>query len=195
MIVPLSERELQVSWFQFVSGARQRQLDWLSFVSSIAKQARQSRFQCLQNFEAVLFRRKFTSVNFWKFIECTPVDITSSLFLMYSAPLLKKERNVSLTALFPQLVNPVSVHWPGSMTALPADNYPLQAFKVNFTEVFEEGFDREKLDCCRNTAQVFDARQSVLAILHADSPPDVLAASSVAKFGCQHVSHSFRTLR
>jgi inorganic pyrophosphatase len=71
--------------------------------------------------------------------------------------------------------HPRLLHGSGSRAALPADDDPVDAAEIERAQVLEEGFDGEEAQGRRRLAQDVDPRDAVLAILHADAEPDVIA--------------------
>src|SRR6516164_11248131 len=94
--------------------------------------------------------------------------------LAHAAPLLEEERHARTSAQVADRDNPFLSHWPCSGSALTANYRPTDTGEVKATKMFQQRFDRQEPNACRSCLQVAYSRQAVLAILHADSPPDVL---------------------
>ena len=108
--------------------------------------------------------------------------------------MLEEEWDSRPLALVAEIAGPLGLHWAGSAAAFPSHDDPVDAVQTYRAEVFEEGLDGEEADSGRGLAQVSDAGEAVLAILHTDSPPDVRFARRKREVVRQEVSEALRAL-
>ena len=72
----------------------------------------------------------------WHLVIGTTCKLPAMLLLAHAAPLLKKERNASVTALVSNADDPLLPHWAGTWPAFAADNHPIHTRKIKLTQVF-----------------------------------------------------------
>jgi hypothetical protein len=70
------------------------------------------------------------------------VKLSSGLLFPNSAPLLEEKGDVGSLALVSNGKHPFLLHRPGTRTALPADNDPVNSFQVHLAKIFQERLDR-----------------------------------------------------
>ena len=81
-----------------------------------------------------------------------------------------------------------------AMTAFATDDCPTDSLPIERTEVFQQRLDRQEPQSGGSGSEMLDARETVLAILDADAPPDVfrgLGSKSQGRF--QKVAHPLGT--
>src|SRR5262249_51120395 len=108
------------------------------------------------------------------FVVCATFQLAAIHRFPGTAPLLKEERNSGRTALLANRKHPLLLDRPSTGAAFSANDYPTDAFKINSSQVFEQGFNRKKTHSSSRIAQMLDSRQTVLAVLYAYAPPNVL---------------------
>lgn len=97
--------------------------------------------------------------------------------LLYTAPLLKKEWDSSIAALFLDVLNPTCFHFSRTRPTLTAHDNPINSSEVYIAQIFEQWFDRKKADSAINFSEVRNSRYTVSAVFDADAPPDIFQLS------------------
>src|SRR5215831_11643758 len=107
------------------------------------------------------------------FIMSSALQGSACGFFPNASPLLKKERDIGITALFAHGENPFFTHWTCSGATLSTNDYPSDAIEVESTQIFQKGFNREKANGCRRSLQICNSSQAVLSVFNRNPPPYV----------------------
>jgi len=92
--------------------------------------------------------------------------------LSHSSPLLEEERHLLQAALAADTDDPFLTHRARVRTAFAADDDPVDADKIQCSEILQERLDRKKSDGGRYRFQILNAPR-VPSVLHGHSLPDV----------------------
>jgi len=71
------------------------------------------------------------------------------------------------------------------VSALPADDHPINSGEIYLAEILEKRFDRKKAHLRRSQTKRIDTRHAILAIFDANPEPDVGNAREPIKFAGQ----------
>ena len=130
----------------------------------------------------------------WKLAPLAPVEYTSSRFRSEPAPLLEEERHVGFLALVADVAYPFDVHGPRAWAAFAANDHPVDAVEVEFSDRADERFDGEKPHGRGHILNVPDAR-FLGSILDRRAQPDVARCSVIAISRVDIVAHARAALR
>lgn len=107
-----------------------------------------------------------------------------------TSPLLKEKRNSLFSALAPDPKHPFLLHRSSVGATFPSDDYPIDAFQVECSNVLEKRLDREEPHGDRRITESRDSLKSVLAVLHAHAKPNVRQATDPTQFAMQQITHA-----
>src|SRR2546426_3457721 len=108
-----------------------------------------------------------------KFIVGLSLQTPAGGLLARASPLLEEEGNHGTPALVPDGEDPLFPHRPRAWAAFTSHNHPTDPLQIEFSQVFQEGFDGEKSDSGGGGPLIIDPRGALLSFLHADAPPDM----------------------
>ena len=83
-----------------------------------------------------------------KLIVGAAVERPAGLVLACAAPLLEEEGHPLRATLATDVDDPVSKHRPRAGAALAADDHPVDAAEVEWSQVFQQRLDREEPNSC-----------------------------------------------
>src|SRR5271155_4681655 len=90
---------------------------------------------------------------------------------------------------------PFFFHGPGARTAFPTYDHPTNPAQIDVPNVFQQRLNRQKTDYRIGILQIFDARETVLSIFDAHSPPNVRLVSRKPQLRIQKLSETLGALR
>jgi hypothetical protein len=77
----------------------------------------------------------------WHIVISPPIKVPAALAFLHTAPLLEEEQASLLLTLHLDRADPCWFHWSGTGTAFAADDHPVNACKVEWSEILEERLD------------------------------------------------------
>ena len=107
-----------------------------------------------------------------------------------STPLLEEERGASGIGLSLHVGDPFFAHGSSLGAGFAADDHPMDVAQVDAAQVFQQRLDRKEADVSVDLAQVVNARNAVLLVLHRHAEPHVLRARAAGEV----LGQSFRSL-
>jgi len=110
--------------------------------------------------------------------------------LSHSSPLLEEERHLLQAALAADTDDPFLTHRARVRTAFAADDDPVDADKIQCSEILQERLDRKKSHGGRRVSERGQTWQAMLAVFDAHAEPDVGEASHPVQVCFQKMSHS-----
>jgi hypothetical protein len=130
------------------------------------------------------------SLYLWELIVGPTVKVASVSTLANSSPSLEEEWDASGKALISNAANPLWLKRSCPISALTADDDPVDALQVDSSDVFQQRLNREKTGLGGCLTKVLDPRQPVLAIFDTDSPLDVRFAGRLSEFGPEQLGQA-----
>ena len=115
-----------------------------------------------------------------KFVVRPAVQLSTRNGLTDPTPLFEEKWHTGAPALISHGNYPFLFHGSRAWTTFSAHNYPMDSSQVQFPSVFQQRFNREKTDRGIGILQIFDARDTVLPIFDAHSPPNMRLFSGEA---------------
>ena len=115
--------------------------------------------------------------------------------LANASPLFEEKRDLLLSALAPDVHDPVLLHRPSMRSAFPSDDHPVDASEIQRTEILEERLDRQEPYNSGRVAKNRDPWYSVFPILNAHAKPHVREAAHPAQFGLEQAAHTLLAFR
>ena len=115
--------------------------------------------------------------------------------LANASPLFEEKRDLLLSALAPDVHDPVLLHRPSMRSAFPSDDHPVNANEIQRTEILEERLDRQEPYNSGRVAKNRDPWYSVFPILNAHAKPHVREAAHPAQFGLEQAAHTLLAFR
>src|SRR5438067_11800395 len=85
-------------------------------------------------------------------------ESSARFFLAPAAPLLEEERDIRGFALIADAQDPLRFHGPCSRAAFATDDDPIDSFKIQRAEIFQQRLDGKEANNRRRAAEIFNAR-------------------------------------